>query len=192
MKKIPVLLTTLLVAGVVLATSAFTHPLAVRNGIVTDYSAGSSLTIRGSGLDQTYAIRSNQNLTQPNATSGLGIGARVTVFATCYGTGHNGGSGGAGATGQAAVSGRGQARHNGLANSEARGSEANSNNCVALFVLVRAPASAANGTSGTSGAAATGTTTGTAAATSSPAVTGTPTTGTGGTGTAMPTMTPTP
>lgn len=181
MRKTPVLLTLLLLVAVVMATSAFTHPLAVRNGVVTDYSAGQSITIRDAGLEQTYALRGNANAATASSVDGLGIGARVTVFSQCFGGGKSSTSAGKSTNGAVATNGTTpQAASNGKGSQSSEPNVANTNYCVALFVIVRQAANTS--TAGTTAPA--GTTT--------PLATSAPGTGTTGTSTPMPSMTPTP
>lgn len=168
MKKIPLIVSALLIVGV-LATTAFTRPLAVRNGVVTDYSAGSSITIRSGGSEQTYAIRGTAaNVMPSDMSNGLGAGARVTVFAQCFNA--NPRSTSKASSQQAAV---GNAGKNGSNSNDDRFSEANSNNCVALAIVVRQAGTTSNGTSSSTGTGSTGT--GTPAVTETPMVTVTPT-----------------
>ena len=186
MRKFPLILTLLVVGAVVMATAAFTRPLAVRNGVVTDYSAGSSMTIRGANYEQTYSLR-GMEATNGNSVSndiaGLGVGARVTVFAECSGSG----KAAAGSTGLTSAAPSGKANLTakvGPLNNNAesrRFSTANANTCVALFVIVH-EAVANSATGGTTPAAST-----TPAVTATPAVTGTPSGGTLPLGTATPT-----
>ncbi len=183
MRKFPMILTVLAVAAVVMATAAFTHPLAVRNGVVTDYSAGATMTIRGEHYEQTYALRGMGNGTTASGTTGtnpiagLGVGAHVTVFAECFGGGNGSSSSGPGPS----VASKGNA--NGVRNNGGNRSVANTNACVALFVVVHSAApNAASATGSTP--SSTATSTGTAMPGTGTAMPGT------GAGTAMPGVTP--
>ncbi len=171
MRKIPLMLAVFVVTVAVLATSAFTlHPLAVRNGIVTSYSAGSTMTIRGSHLDETYQLRGLTSNGSSGAPAGLGVGAHVTVFAECSGPG------------KGSTMSRSSAPVNNGRNTmdkSDRFSSANSNTCVAVFVIVNQAASTTT-TSGSAPAAST-----TPSGTSAPSGTATPSGG-------MVTPTPTP
>ncbi len=184
MRKFPMILTVLAVAAVVMATAAFTHPLAVRNGVVTDYSAGATMTIRGEHNEETYALRGMGNSTSASGTTGtnpiagLGVGAHVTVFAECFG----GGNGSSGNGPSASVSSKGNA--NGVKNNGGNRAVANTNACVALFVVVRSAAPNSSSATGT-----TPSSTATSSSTTTPGTTGTTMPGTG-TGTAMPGATP--
>ena len=175
MKKIPVFTSALLIAGV-LATMAFSRPLIVRNGVVRGYSANNSLTIVNHGEELTFTLPQDAQVLPQNSATGLGAGARVTVFAQCF----HGGA--ASAT-----------------NTVNNGRQANDHVCVALGVLVRAAAPGAVPATGGTGGAAAGTTTpaagtagtgGTAAGTSTPAASATTATTTG-TETATPMVCPT-
>ncbi len=148
MKRISILAGMLLVLAM-LATSAFTHPLASRNGVVTSYAAGKTLTLHSDGQDISYALRGD---TFANV-QGLGTGARVTVWAECFG-GHN-------SMALAALAPR-------TANVNPHANVANTNTCIAVFVLVRAAAP--------SGAGATGTSTPAPATTASPSASPAPST----------------
>ncbi len=182
MKKIPLIVSALLIVGV-LATSAFTRPLAVRNGVVTDYSAGSSITIRSGGSEQTYAIRGTAaNVMPSDMSNGLGAGARVTVFAQCFAASPRSSSQ---ASSQQATTGN--ASNQNADSSGDRFSEANSNNCVALAIVVRQAGTTSSSTSSSTSTGSTGTG---ATGTGTPAVTETP--GTTGSPTPMVTVTPTP
>ncbi len=153
MKRISLLVGGLVVLAM-LATSAFTHPLASRNGVVTSYDPGKSLTIHSGAMDMTYALRGD---TFANV-NGIGTGARVTVWAECFG-GSNSANG--------ALAALAPSTANGNAAVHPSGHIANSNTCIAVFILVRAAASSGTGAAGTG--------TATPAATASPAVTATPT-----------------
>lgn len=147
MKKIPVFTSILLIAGV-LATSAFSHPLVVRNGVVRGTSTG-SFDLRDRGLVQTYILRQGMTMLPSGAT--LAAGDRVTVFADCFHTRSTNRSAGTTAT----------------ANMNASSRIANENPCIALAVLVRSSGAA---TAAQGGAVpATG---GTVTATSAPSTSG--------------------
>jgi hypothetical protein len=75
MKKFPLVLTMLLLVAVVMATSAFTHPLVERNGVVVSYSAGSSITIRDHGLDQTFVLAGVGAAASNNGSNNASSGA---------------------------------------------------------------------------------------------------------------------
>ena len=181
MKKFPVFAGILLIAGV-LATMGFSNPLHVQNGVVRSYSPNASLEVRDNGGVQDYTLPQGVTVLPQNASNQLGAGARVTVVAQCY--------------------------HAGAANRTPGSSKDNVSNdhaCVALAVIVRAPANGAIPATGGTGGAAAGTSTpaaGTPGAAGSTAVTatpmicpspmaaGTPSAG-GATGTAVPCVTPT-
>lgn len=73
MKKLPILATLLLIAGL-LVTSAFTiHPIQSVNGTVTGYSPGSSLTVHTADGDIVYMLRSSTLMWGFEATSGIAV-----------------------------------------------------------------------------------------------------------------------
>ncbi len=159
MKKLPLLASTMVILAV-LATSAFTHPLASRNGVVDDYSPGKSLTIQTDGVDMTYVVKGNMFAN----VNGLGTGARVTVWAECFG-----GLNSASTTAKRGLTASLRSSNN--SSSVGTTSEGNPNTCIAVFVLVRSPANGIPATGGSSG----GTSGGTSGATATPGVTATPT-----------------
>jgi hypothetical protein len=83
MKKIPILFVLILIVGV-LATTAFTVPVQVHNGIVVGFSQGKSMTLREYGDTLVdYNLTSNTKVIAPSDISGnLDAGARVTVLAS--------------------------------------------------------------------------------------------------------------
>ncbi len=173
MKRIPLIASILVIASV-LVTSAFTRPLASRNGIVVSYTPGKSLVLHSGGVNIDYIVRGT---TFANV-QGLGTGARVTVWATCVG-GANSAANlalkqsianlqakfGVTTSGQTGANGPfgstnpqfNKAMHNLV--------EGNANPCIAVFVKVRSAATGVPATGGTGGAAATGTSAATSAAT---------------------------
>ncbi len=86
MRKSSILMGALLVLGL-LVTSAFSMPLSVRNGLVSDYAAGKTLTVRATDhTDVTYNLTSNTKILPSSMASDLKTGAHVTVFAQCFHT----------------------------------------------------------------------------------------------------------
>ncbi len=73
MKKLPILATIVLIVGL-LATSAFTvHPIQSVNGVVSSYSAGSSLTVHTPQGDIQYMLRPSTVMWGFGATSGIAV-----------------------------------------------------------------------------------------------------------------------
>ncbi len=163
MKKIPVLASILLIAGV-LATMGFSHPLVVRNGIVRGASQnGGSLDITNHGMVDDFILRQGATILPSGST--LAVGDHVTVFADCF--------------------------HSGLASTSANTNSGSSHSrvgndheCIALAVLVRkgtataasggavpATGGTATGTTAPSTSGATGSSTPAASATSAASVT---------------------
>ena len=141
MKKLPVLTSLLLVAAF-LATTAFSPRLpsiVVDNGAVSSYIAGKSLTIRTATAQDDFVLRSSTMILPSDQASGLGAGARVTVYGQCFTTAD---------LKQRASNQEGQDR--------ARDKDI-SKFCYALVIYVRLPASAAGntGSAGTTGTSAT-------------------------------------
>lgn len=157
MKRIP-LFAGVLVIVAMLATSAFAHPLASRNGVVVSYDPGKSLTLHTDGVDMTYIVKGNMFAN----VNGIGTGARVTVWAQCFG-----GTNSPATTAQQGSAVSAQSKNTN--SSVGTLAEGNQNTCIAVFVLVRSPASvpAASGSAG-------GTSSGTSGGTATPAVTATP------------------
>ncbi len=165
MKKMQVFVALLVLAVSALGTVAFTHPLTSVNGVVTGFGKG-SLTLHTAMGDRDYMMNSTTAF-PASVTSGLGVGARVTVWAMC--------SGGHASAGL-------QAAHATNGNAVGAGGNAQSNVCSVVFVLIRA---AANGAVPTTG--------GTGTATAAPGATMAPGTSTPAvpSGTATPMVTPT-
>ena len=86
MRKTSLVMAVLVVLGL-LVTSAFTFPLSVRNGLVTGYTAGKSLTINGFDHNpSSYSLATNTKIFPSSLADGVTPGSRVTVFAQCYHT----------------------------------------------------------------------------------------------------------
>lgn len=86
MKKTSLVIAVLIALGL-LVTSAFTFPLSVRNGLVSDYAAGKTLTIRGyDHTPFTYNLTTNTKILPSSMDNDVTPGARVTVFAQCFHT----------------------------------------------------------------------------------------------------------
>ncbi len=208
MKRIP-LIASIVVVVSVLVTSAFTRPLASRNGVVVSYTPGKSLVLHSGGVNIEYIVRGS---TFANV-QGLGTGARVTVWATCLG-GANSPANQAlnqsiadlqakfGVTsGQTGANGQFGSTNPAFNKAMRQLVMGNANPCIAVFIKVRSAATGVPATGGTGGAAATSTSSaattaapsGTSAATTStPAASATSSGAAGGASTATSTATATP
>jgi predicted RecA/RadA family phage recombinase len=86
MKKISLFAGLLPLVGL-LATTAFSQPLSVRNGIVRFVSPGKTMTIAGFNHTQyDYTMTSNTKILPSTGAADLQTGSRVTVYAKCYST----------------------------------------------------------------------------------------------------------